>query len=1063
MYNVLELELITQEYSVLLTDSKRTSYGSGVIYYPGSGDRFYIFTCAHVVDALLDPIEIHMLVPNDRETEDYRIYCIEVNKNQIVYAPTDEVVEENGQRRHTVDAAVICVGKAPGINLEKTNYYIAEARKFDKVLIQGYPGGMQMHNGLLYSLDTMRGAILHYAPQDMIFAIRCEDNFLDAGNRIYELKGFSGSPVWHDSDEVQSLFGLISEGVGENAYRSKVHAVKLHSIRSIMQYKFNIQLETRVVGIPEADVAGSNNVFKYDGRVEISDNSIYDEWIENQTGKVREYIDEIQFRKAIDTAKDTVNDAKFENCSDEKKKRHMKYLLYCYESCLLYEEYLELEKDMNQRHLLEGHDPLRWMTLNFGRREFNVAQAFAEEVLKDGTANKVVLTMARVFSIICKGYTENASVENTILQFLDENENLKLGDIDSDTEALVYQMLGYTYENCYKESVKAVRCLNRAYRIGHDNAVLESVGAAYYFLSLKGAVREDDTVIPEKLDRASLYKSRTCYLLLLEKADDLYKNSMFKREGMVIFNTFYFLNDHYQVLVLYKQIRECLPELQDKDYRDIEMKYARVYCHGSSIDLSQFTYLNEEDKKLIEVLRNNSLILQKLDSFPFHCYSDFQNELFVAIKYAEDSLSEIHERERIPVRADLINLYGWGHKLFHWNVAESIKKQISQIEDENAVKAFENFFLENVGDIREAERAFIKTYEENPEFIYWQEVLQFYKRNALFDIKWLEKADAWYKGLFTEHFDYISDEPEYAYRAYIDYVIHYRRNIKDAIEIYLAHKDEMKDKNISEFFKWELRMYTNCFNNPEEFNEQRKLFVEDGLLSEDEYHRTSLIAYMENLDAENAWSHFNVSNSAFGRIADMLEPMLTAEGAHFLVWQKKVLGHKEEKWHGMSKDNIDEVLGRISSEEWHDDVSRIKKRNQYDIHENVAIDAWSLFLLANQNRLDDLECFDTVYVTHLTVNRLMEELCHYENEYIRTVLDCIQYLDNVKIVSADLGEQLIVRKKTIYDEPGTTIAVAVAKKCVAIVSEPSISKSTIAAFRNYIVRVVDFDKLLGKG
>lgn len=1058
---MLEFELITQEYSVLLTDAKRTSYGSGVIYYPGSGDKFYIFTCAHVVDNLLDPFEIYMLLPNNREIEDYQTFCSEVNKSQVAYALTDEIVEKNGQKEHSVDVAVICIGKDSRMNLEKTNYCIAEARKADPVLVQGYPGGMQADCGLLDSLDTMYGSVLHYAPNICTFTMRTEDNFLDTGNRAYELKGFSGSPVWHDSDEVLSLFGLISESYDENVYRGKIKVVKLQNIRSIMQNKFHVQLETRVVGIPETDIAGSDNVFKFDGRVELPDSTVYDEWLDNQMGKVREFIDGIQFQKAIDTAKLTIKNAKFENCSDEKKKHHMQHLLYCYESCLLEDEYINLENDMNQRQLLKGHDPLRWMTLNFEKREFEVVQKFAEEVLEKGTDNKTVLTMAKVFSIICKGYTESASVEDTILQFLDENENLKLADVDADTEALLYQMLGYTYENCYRESVKAVRCLNRAYRIGHDNAVLESIGAAYYFLSLKGAVREDDTVIHDKLDRASLYKARTCYLLILQKADDLYRRAMFKREGMVIFNTFFFLNDHYQILTLYPQIRECLPKLQDNEYRDLEMKYAKIYCCGGPIDLSQFSHLKDGDKKLFEVLGRSNMVIQKLDAFPPFGLSGFQNELFEVIQYAETNLPVIDEGERNSVRLNLINLYGWGHKLFKWNVGESIKKHIDQIEDKKAQRIFENFLIENTGDIDEAEAAYIKTWEENPGLIYWQEVLQFYKRNALFDRRWLDKADIWYKSLFTDHFDYIKDEPEYAYRSYIDYVAHYRRDIKDAIEIYLSHKDEMHDKNVSEFFKWELRMYTNCFNDPKEFDEERRLFVEDGLLPEDEYHRTSLIGYMENLDVENAWKHFNICNPAFGAIQGMNEPLLTNEGAHFLVWQRKYPGHKEEKWHGMSNCHIEEILfERLSSEEWHDDVCDIKKRNQFDVHKNIAMDAWSLFLLANQNRLDDLEQFDAVYVTHCTVNRLMEELCHYENELLRTVLDCIQYMNNVQIISADLGEQLVVREKTIYDEPGSTIAVAIAKKCLAVVSEPDIIEKTISTFRNNIVRVIDFDKLL---
>ena len=40
---IAQLELETQEYSVFITDEKRTSSGSGVLFYPGSGSNLYIF------------------------------------------------------------------------------------------------------------------------------------------------------------------------------------------------------------------------------------------------------------------------------------------------------------------------------------------------------------------------------------------------------------------------------------------------------------------------------------------------------------------------------------------------------------------------------------------------------------------------------------------------------------------------------------------------------------------------------------------------------------------------------------------------------------------------------------------------------------------------------------------------------------------------------------------------------------------------------------------------------------------------------------------------------------
>lgn len=68
---IARLELETQEYSVFITDEKRTSSGSGVLFYPGSGNRLYIFTCAHVLDDLKEPFQIYSLFPINREQEIY--------------------------------------------------------------------------------------------------------------------------------------------------------------------------------------------------------------------------------------------------------------------------------------------------------------------------------------------------------------------------------------------------------------------------------------------------------------------------------------------------------------------------------------------------------------------------------------------------------------------------------------------------------------------------------------------------------------------------------------------------------------------------------------------------------------------------------------------------------------------------------------------------------------------------------------------------------------------------------------------------------------------------------
>ena len=45
-----------------------------------------------------------------------------------------------------------------------------------------------------------------------------EDAHVDPGNRIYELNGFSGSPVWSLEADEKTIVGLFTSGVGRSIY-----------------------------------------------------------------------------------------------------------------------------------------------------------------------------------------------------------------------------------------------------------------------------------------------------------------------------------------------------------------------------------------------------------------------------------------------------------------------------------------------------------------------------------------------------------------------------------------------------------------------------------------------------------------------------------------------------------------------------------------------------------------------------------------------------------------------------------------------------------------------------
>lgn len=1061
---IAQLELETQEYSVFVTDEKRTSSGSGVLFYPESGNRLYIFTCAHVLDGLEEPFQIYSLFPVNREQEIYQVEKLEATREQVKYSPIDKVSEsDEGIIVHSIDAAVICLEIKEEISFETTDYVIGEVHKGDGVLAQGFPGSETEIEELLNYVEGTYGRILHNAKDKEVLLWQIEDTHVDSGNRVYELNGFSGSPVWSLEADEKTIVGLFTSGVGRSIYRGKVHALKMEAIRSIMKIFFQIRMESRILGIPNEEIAPQKDNPTYISKeVQPEIRNLYDEWLVVQTEKVRAYIDDVKFQNAIDTAKMAIKDQRFEKCSKKVACTHIKHLLYCYEACLLDDEYEALEQEMQKRGFLEGHDPLRWITFNFGKKQFKETIAFTEALLQKGDLDERVKIVAEVYASISRAYVEDAPVEETIGKFLDEKECLNIKIEDMGTEAHVYQMLGYVYGEHYKQYVKSVRCLNRAYRLGQDHAVLESLGCAYHLLAIHDALKEDHTIEIEKVDRSSLYKARECFLILLDKADELYLRAMMKREGGILYDTFFFEQDNYRILTLYPILIKNSPD-DAKMKRDFEMRYAKTVCQSGQIDLTQFHHLTKADKILLSILKEEQDALHRLDftnSEDLRRISNLDKKLYNVIDKVEQNLEQIDEKEQLLVRALLLNLYRWGKYLFGWNIIFNMERHLEFIQKngkEEMAITFENFIYECSHEPEEAEERYIHSWEKNPCFELWKEILQFYKRNHM-----LDKADAMFESLFTEHTEYVESEPEYAFRAYIGYILDYQRDLKKALHFYLLHKDEMKDEIVRELWESELMMCTNSFNNPDEFVEMRNVLVEQGLMPENEFHRISLIAYMCNLDSKNAWKHFSKENPMFGEFRQIENEgvLLTKEGAQFLVWQKKYPPHMEREWRGINIQGANAAKALFKREEWHLSPKSIASKLQYEIHKSIAIDVWGLYLLAVEEKLELLEKFDQVYVTHFSVCRMLEEITHFKNENIEVILAYLESAEHVKLQSPNFETQLRIRENVKYYEPCSTVAMAIEAEIPAVVGEPMLIQSLIDGFKNYIVRPDDLEKMM---
>ena len=1060
-----ELELRTQEYSVLITDEKRSSFGTGVLFYPGEGKIFYVFTCAHVIDELDGSLVLNLLQPVQREIENYSICTIKVDRTQVVYSPIDEVTDDAECKKHSVDVAVIYIKKDEQLKLNASDYCIAEASRGMNVFAQGFPAGTKYTEDLLEAVDVMHGKILHNVSERKNFVLRVEDTYLDAGNRVFELEGFSGSPVWNREEHVLSILGLISSGVGENVFLSKVNAVKMEYIRCIMESHFHVYIDTCIAGIPKSEIAGKSDHWVFDGTITIDPpENLYDQWLMKQIEKVCTYISDLKMQNAIDLAEETIHNSIFDKCSSDLATKHLKYLLYCYEITLLDEEFEKTENCMRERKLLEGQELLRRLTFTFSRKEYAKTITIAKDVMENGTADDTLATAAKMFSEICKAYTDHAPVEETIYKFLDENENLIVEVRDPECQSLVYQMLGYVYGNYYHEYTKSVRCLNRAYQIGHDSIVLESLGCAYYFLSLQNAIREDGLVDIEKVNRSELNKARKCFLQILGKADELMLAATMKRVGVIMYNTFYSLNDSYRVITLYPKVKENVLFENRIDKRAFEFKYAEIMCGNRQLDFAQFDALENEDIEKLELIGKIRSFMCQFQAA--HLQQVLENTeisegLHGLINDAEQWMSANDGDDRFSFAIDLMRLYSLGYRFFGWAVSSEIERHLQYARSAGKTKLItreEGFLYENSHSLEEAEKYYLEAWNNRASLDRWHELLDFYIRNKL-----LEKADDLYLELFEKHFSLIKDEPEFACRDYFVYILGNRRSIKNALRIYVEHQNEMLDANLREFWKHELMTYTGTFNDPEEFEEERAFFQQQGLIPEDEYHRVILVAYMLNLNSEKAWKHFSKDNPYFGVNIREPEniPYLTREGACFLVWQKKYPPRKEPGWNGIMEKNVKETCDRISAETWHREIDAIKQQVNFSLERTIAIDAWGIYLIAVEGNLDILERFDCVYVTHNTISRMLEEMCRYENLYFTSALAYFEGLDNLKIVSPDFEHQLQVREViSAYDEPSCTLALALEKQCIAVLGEPNLQKELIQTFKEIIVRPLDAGTVL---
>ncbi len=123
------------------------------------------------------------------------------------------------------------------------------------------------------------------------------------------------------------------------------------------------------------------------------------------------------------------------------------------------------------------------------------------------------------------------------------------------------------------------------------------------------------------------------------------------------------------------------------------------------------------------------------------------------------------------------------------------------------------------------------------------------------------------------------------------------------------------------------------------------------------------------------------------------------------------------------------------------------------------IDAWALYIMVENGKLDDFLKFDHVYISHSTITRLLDELSRTDNQKIRELLDYVKAHDVFTMYLASFKSQMEVRNAVVYSEPTSAAAVSIEKKCIAILGDPDLDRGMVEIFGSRIVRVTEIGKL----
>ncbi len=981
-----------EAYSALITDDKGRR-GTGTLFYTEGSDFFYVLTCAHVIYTS-ERVSIHILIPTDGDPEE-RI--VRADKNQFHFSPIDEARVIGNQSTHTCDIAIIECPIAD-LPLQPTRYSMYPMTSGERIIAIGYPQGSD--GTVYYQQDELSAKVLRAQSNQDYFVIRVDEEFLNASDREAELRGFSGAPVWDKEmldNQVYLFGGLIALGVGSNISRGRVNVMSALLLQSLMKEEFGISIEMRLPNIKDEDIAPG-----YEEPEETEDKiTVRSGWVEYERRKAQTYINSLQLRKAVDVSRTAISNSEFAKCTAEQKLSIYAILREAYRLARDYDIYDQISEEMRLAGIHSDRDDLTEAVRYY--------EAFdndkAEEYIKNALAKNPNGNEERILAMAIRATKDENADISVLSEFLGPRDQLLIKPKDDQEEEFIYQTLGFILSNRFRETTRALRCLNRAFQINGNYIILETLALTYYQHSIRDAFIEEgkDRIDPTKIKPGEIDKARDAFLRVFTAADEMWLKGTFRRAGLPIFKCFFFMHDNFRIYKHYHDVMKYFDFPDQETKRDIQICYLDVAIHKEHVNLDDFDALTDHDKRYYELAMQLEAPMRLLCGGYAVEASISESELLSILTDGEEKLQELIDTQtdnRIGfdgLHSVFANLYGNGILRFRWQSLSEVKRHVASIVNPAGIESFQIYIDElQTEDLQSIEKRYEVFFEEHKDIMSFEEWCHFYIRHGLF-----EKTKALYDSVFDERKFLIEAQPEYFYREYIDYTLAHQFDLTPAIKCFVEQKNEFKDIYIYMSFEMDLNFAACVFNDSDRMLEDARILLDEGIYTKADFDEKCLIINMLNCRPEAA--------EQFARWAHGMNPMLSSKYEHMLFVWKGAYVMPNKHWSSMQQWTTVQLFDAYKNEPWLRNPKQILLESGTAQNKAIVVDLWTLYYLVKAHAQEVMANFKAIYVTHDTVSMALQEINQVNDDDIKRVLSHLQNESNVKLLSPTLEQQLSVR------------------------------------------------------